>query len=648
MKQVVLQSAIRVDTHVRWSLLLLGLAGALTVAPAAKAVTCPQNIDLAPPGGSGAADFGKAVAIYSDSYNDYVVVGAPSSNGNTGAVYYFTKSPSATTFGPAILLATGASPGAQFGAAVAMSDGVIVVGSPGYDSGSGPGSGRFDIYEQPRDDAGVPLKGPAPTYAPTQFSATGGWVSYYSQVKVHLGTSVAYDYRSGILTACDTYWGCVQYVKQHANWEVGPGFNYFDTPGSYVVQQSITPMFSYALTRDSAGTSFNVLGFTSGVGYNSIAATFNRAGAWSNFTGMATFIDVALVGEQWGAQTSGVVRTYTKNLLNNPPLSQWQQVADISSASAFGGFGYAVATSGDYAVVTDQETSFGTVHRFRRDYKSTQYDVTDDTWAEEASYGTSSTTYGDALGVHGRCTAIGHPGTNTVHLFSIDNPLPTNVYTDNQSAGITVTVASIGSNGTTTVTVDPSCSTYQDALLNPRTAICTDITTTQDVYGLVTVCFPNTTGQAQSIMRCSDPQGNACAVGNPYPSPTNLKACCIQLPSSSTPTRTCAFTNRFSHFAQSDSFKDTDGDTWTDVVDNCPAVYDISQADSDKDGIGDACDNCPTVPNQNQRDSNGNGVGDACETSQAVPIPRPAIPMLGVSLLALGLVALQRRRVVNT
>jgi RHS repeat-associated protein len=42
-----------------------------------------------------------------------------------------------------------------------------------------------------------------------------------------------------------------------------------------------------------------------------------------------------------------------------------------------------------------------------------------------------------------------------------------------------------------------------------------------------------------------------------------------------------------------------------DACDNCPYVYNLTQADSDGDGIGDACDNCPTIPNPDQADSDG-------------------------------------------
>ncbi len=47
--------------------------------------------------------------------------------------------------------------------------------------------------------------------------------------------------------------------------------------------------------------------------------------------------------------------------------------------------------------------------------------------------------------------------------------------------------------------------------------------------------------------------------------------------------------------------------------DNCPRVYNPSQADSDGDGAGDACDNCPAAPNPAQLDADGDGAGDACD-----------------------------------
>lgn len=59
---------------------------------------------------------------------------------------------------------------------------------------------------------------------------------------------------------------------------------------------------------------------------------------------------------------------------------------------------------------------------------------------------------------------------------------------------------------------------------------------------------------------------------------------------------------------------DTDADTISDSLDNCPLNWNPSQSTSgDTDSIADACDNCMYNDNEDQADQDSDGIGDICE-----------------------------------
>ena len=59
----------------------------------------------------------------------------------------------------------------------------------------------------------------------------------------------------------------------------------------------------------------------------------------------------------------------------------------------------------------------------------------------------------------------------------------------------------------------------------------------------------------------------------------------------------------------------SDGDPVADALDNCPLLFNPSQANPDGDALGTLCDNCPTVPNIDQVDRDSDHVGDPCDNN---------------------------------
>ena len=66
-----------------------------------------------------------------------------------------------------------------------------------------------------------------------------------------------------------------------------------------------------------------------------------------------------------------------------------------------------------------------------------------------------------------------------------------------------------------------------------------------------------------------------------------------------------------------DPWKDRDGDSVPNGVDNCFTEPNQDQRDADSDRVGDVCDNCPKTANRGQRDRDRDGEGDACEAGKS-------------------------------
>ncbi len=157
--------------------------------------------------------------------------------------------------------------------------------------------------------------------------------------------------------------------------------------------------------------------------------------------------------------------------------------------------------------------------------------------------------------------------------------------------GVTITFPNITSGGDTTITVGDCDFQRVDGLAytSPST-FCVDVQTDAAWSGLVEVCFDyDDTGmslaqeQALKMVRCdgaSPPVCDLLPLAPPPPGGTN--------PDTDL-NRICALTEGFSYLAIGEPL-DTDSDGTPDLIDNCPAHYNLFQLDGDVDGWGDACD----------------------------------------------------------
>jgi len=82
---------------------------------------------------------------------------------------------------------------------------------------------------------------------------------------------------------------------------------------------------------------------------------------------------------------------------------------------------------------------------------------------------------------------------------------------------------------------------------------------------------------------------------------------------------------------------DRDGDGISDVMDNCPKIFNPNQRDQDLDGVGDVCDNCPNDANKTmpgecgcgkvEEDKDGDNIPDCIDTCPTIANPDQRIPV---------------------
>ena len=249
-------------------------------------------------------EFGYSVAVDGGT----VVVGAPGSNSNTGAVYVFTKPDAeegwASTSTAATLTAFGAEGGDEFGISVAVERTTVVVG------GDQNGNGATYVFTKP---------------------GSGGWADASETAKLTASDGAASD-KFGISVSLDDDTVVVgahqpQYEESGANVKVGPGA-------------------AYVFTKPATG------GWTD----NTEGAKFTAPdGAANDEFGVSVAIDVdaVVVGAHLhdvGANANaGAAYVFTRDSNSG----KWGQPLKLTASNghADDGFGNSVAVDGNTAVV---------------------------------------------------------------------------------------------------------------------------------------------------------------------------------------------------------------------------------------------------------------------------------------------------------
>jgi hypothetical protein len=568
--------------------------------------------------GTSSGSFGIVVAADSDGYFDYVAVGEPDYNLQTGRAWVFVRPVGTATFLGYQLSRTDERQFDRFGASIAVKAGFAVVGAPGM--------GGLFVFGPNHNQRGTFGSDP--------------WRDVVVTTP-HFGRSVAYQwYSPGVLVACgDT--ACRFYAP--TGFKLDDGYVQFDrvpnmsgSPGPWpdlvgFKRAALVPGWNDLIvgvgdSEESGNVSIIPMTAT---GYSGSGQLLSPGGG--AFGGFAVNAARVLIG----GPTTGVVRQY----MRIPPtyVGYTGDFGNIFLGGATAQFGKQVATSGNAAMVTDPiSSSQSRVYHYVLDDRGTS-DATDDIWNLAGDFGTNGTTYGASLALAGSLAVVGDPGAGDVYVWDATNP-PVTLPPIAAGGGVTVTVTQIGSAGQTTATIDPNCLTFSGGIVSTTAHVCVSVTSTAELFGLQKVCFPKQGGSL--IFHChSKPTCESPEVPQHI---NNTKLCCSLLdPDPGSPSnQACVLTPGFSDFAYA-SAADQDGDLSPDLIDNCPTIANFTQADVDGDLIGDACDNCPSVVNQDQADADHDGIGDACDLTpngvQAVPTtPRKLIVFLAFALASVG------------
>jgi hypothetical protein len=580
----------------------------------AYAIDCPTAQTL-----TGSSGFGQAVAMYSDGITgEYLVV----TSSNTTYVYMKPAGSTATfSTSPSQTIGVG-------GGSVAVGwNGTIAIG----------GGGTVSIYQQSQDSHGTPLGLP--------FNPTGSVTSgAYDINPGSFGSSVSYDPASNVLSACGAH-VCISFGREGDSGWVQLGSPFSNVNGEALEQISGTN--GYLLTQNNFSPN--------GINFYNYSGSFTSF-FWSlqqqisppsgSFGGFAPNVDRFYAG----VLGSGAVQTYSNNNLAGGSGSwhTWSNL-QLTNASASASFGTAIGTSGDFVLVTDPGGPSGpTVYQYQIIHQT--MGIPNTMTDTVMPIGTGTPVFGTAVDVDAQCGAVGESANNTVALFPVNNPLPTlccaSVSGSTQtctfqmgsscpssSSPVTVQIPAVGGANMATIFQDPNCNPFQSGIQNLQASTCATVSFTGELLGPANICFPDI-GATQIVDVCDYLASGVCTGANTtvqYDS-THRRLCCHSYPGQKMGGRDCIAVNGFSSFASSQlsNYKDTDGDTIPDLLDNCPTVSNPNQADQDKDLIGDACDNCPTVPNQDQNPA-------ACGKAAAAPaMPPGGTAALGLLLLGVG------------